>query len=218
MRNVRAVFSKQERAKYISHLDLVRVFSRAFARSHLPVWYTQGFNPHIYMTFALPLQLGIESSVETIDFRLVEDISDEQLITSVNAVLPRDIRILSVGEQTDGMETIAFAEYTLRFASADAGSVAEGYERFLAQPTAVTVKKTKRGEKEIDLKEYFTPLSAELSQGEFTASVRLSAGLDTNVNPSLLLAVMQPCLPPEDSYMLYIRRTAILEKDLTPFR
>ena len=58
---VRMFFSKTGRAKYISHLDTMRTFTRAFRRTSLPLWYTQGFNPHLYMTFPLPLALGVES-------------------------------------------------------------------------------------------------------------------------------------------------------------
>jgi radical SAM-linked protein len=65
--DIRVFFSKTGNAKYISHLDLYRSFSRAIQRSGLPVWITEGFNPHIYITFALPLALGIEGQEEAMD-------------------------------------------------------------------------------------------------------------------------------------------------------
>ena len=61
MQEIRLRFSKTDQAKYISHLDTNRVFSRAFARAKIDLWFTEGFNPHPYMSFSLPLSLGVES-------------------------------------------------------------------------------------------------------------------------------------------------------------
>ena len=67
--DVRLFYSKTGSAKYISHLDTMRAFQRAFRRCRdLDFWYTEGFNPHLYLTFALPLSLGYESGAETVDF------------------------------------------------------------------------------------------------------------------------------------------------------
>ena len=57
-RDLRLFYTKTGSAKYISHLDVMRAFQRAFRRSKIPVWYTEGFHPHLYLTFALPLSLG----------------------------------------------------------------------------------------------------------------------------------------------------------------
>ena len=59
--------------RFISHLDMTRFMSRTIRRAELPVWYTEGFNPHLYMTFALPLSLGFESDYEVVDIRLLDD-------------------------------------------------------------------------------------------------------------------------------------------------
>ena len=82
MIDIRLGFSKTDRAAYISHLDCNRLFQRAFKRSGLPVWYTQGFNPHVYLTFPLPLSLGTESLCETVDFRLTEETSMGRCLTA----------------------------------------------------------------------------------------------------------------------------------------
>ena len=60
MRCVRVWFHKTGPIRYISHLDLMRTMTRAIRRSRIPLWYTEGFNPHPYMTFALPLSLGMQ--------------------------------------------------------------------------------------------------------------------------------------------------------------
>ena len=73
MKNVRIWFEKKDTARYISHLDLNRCMARAFHKTRLPLWYTQGFNPHVFVSFAMPLSLGMNGVRECMDVRLVED-------------------------------------------------------------------------------------------------------------------------------------------------
>ena len=88
METVRVFFAKEGRLKYISHLDVTRCLARVFHRCGLPIWYTQGFNPHAYLTFALPLPLGVESRCESFAFRLTEEVNYEEVRDRLNAVLP----------------------------------------------------------------------------------------------------------------------------------
>ena len=75
--------------RFISHLDMTRFMSRTIRRAELPVWYTEGFNPHLYMTFALPLSLGFESDYEVVDIRLLDDNYDiSTLPLLLNGVCP----------------------------------------------------------------------------------------------------------------------------------
>ena len=89
MKTVRVFFAKEGRLKYISHLAVTRCLARVFKRSRLPIWYTQGFNPHAYLTFALPLPLGVESCCESFDFRLTEEVSCEEVTDRLNAGIAR---------------------------------------------------------------------------------------------------------------------------------
>ena len=95
MQTIRLWFKKEGLAKYISHLDLVRCMARALKRSGLPVWYTQGFNPHIYLTFAQPLSLGQESECEIMQFRLVEELPLNEVKDRLNAALPAGLQVLA---------------------------------------------------------------------------------------------------------------------------
>ncbi len=88
MREVRLRFSKTGQAKYISHLDTNRVFSRALARAKINLWYTQGFNPRPYMSFSLPLSLGVESYCENVDLRILDNLTDEEIKERMNNALP----------------------------------------------------------------------------------------------------------------------------------
>ena len=96
MPNLRLFYRKRGRAKYISHLDITRCMQRSLKRAGLPVWYTQGFNPHMYMTFALPLALGYESDYECMDLRFTHLMEFEEIQTRLNAALPRDIQVWKV--------------------------------------------------------------------------------------------------------------------------
>ena len=110
MIRLRAIFEKKDRAKYISHLDLNRCMLRTFRRSGLPIWYTEGFNPHPYFSFALALSLGYESSCEILDFNLNEELPFEEIKDKLNAVMPSGMKIISVAEQKLKITAIASAE------------------------------------------------------------------------------------------------------------
>ena len=92
MREVRLRFSKTDRCKYISHLDINRCMARALSRAKIPLWYTEGFNPHPYMSFSLPLSLGVESFCESVDLRIVGDITNQEIKDNLNEMLPEGIR------------------------------------------------------------------------------------------------------------------------------
>ncbi len=108
MKSVRIWFEKKGAACYISHLDLTRCMSRALKLSRLPVWYTEGFNPRIYMTYAMPLSLGVQGERECMDIRLTEERDCTKIIAALNEKLPKDIRALHAAEPRQKLEEIAF--------------------------------------------------------------------------------------------------------------
>lgn len=115
MINVRVFYHKTGRAKYISHLDIMRCMQRAVVRAGLPVWYTEGFNPHIYLTFSLPLSLGYESESEVMDFRLIDDgYPLDEVTVRLNRSLPPDIRVVRTASPVNKPEGIAAAVYEIK--------------------------------------------------------------------------------------------------------
>ena len=166
--NVRVFFNKIGVAKYISHLDLYRAFSRAVKRSGLPVWITEGFNPHIYMTFALPLALGIEGREESVDLRLTTPMNFAQIADKLNAVMPAGIRVIKVAEPVRKANDIQKARYEI------STEQVERLNDYLSQPVINIVKKTKKNVQEIDVK----PL-LQWESGVLT----LPAGSELNINP-----------------------------------
>lgn len=117
MKSTRIWFHKFGTAKYISHLDLNRCVARAFHKAKLPMWYTEGFNPHAFVTFALPLSLGVEGKHESMDIRLLEDMPKEEIIHRLNDALPKDIRVYDVTEPQMKPGKIAYADYEIRYAA-----------------------------------------------------------------------------------------------------
>ena len=191
MITMRLWFTKTGEAAYISLLDLQRVMQRAFKRSGLPVWYTQGFNPHIYMTFSAPLALGQESLCESLDFKTEAESFDWAagcgLLTSC---LPGGIKAVKI--EPAGMDPgcIAAACYTW---TADAGAAENARlaaEAYNAADTVPVQKKSKHKKvKEIDLKQYLPALHwAQQPDGTAAAQVTLPAGSTLTVNPALVLS------------------------------
>ena len=181
MKDVRVFFSKKGRLRFISHLDMNRFFTRVLRKSGLPLWYTEGFNPHLYLTFALPLSLGFESEYEVVDFRITDDSLDlAEVADKLSPVLPEDIKIIKVCEPVMKPGKISAAGFDLAFESE---TEAQDFFRFLKEGNIVVSKKTKRGSiKEINVSEKI--ISYSLSEN--TVSLILPAGND-NINPSLLV-------------------------------
>ena len=206
--NVRVFFSKAGRAIYISHLDLYRVFQRAVKRCKLPVWETQGFNPHIYITFTLPLALGTEGVCESLDTKLTEDISFEEIKDRLNSALPKDIRVLYAAEPVYKNTDVEKSEYEINV-SADFGKLTE----FFAQEQIITQKKTKKGISDIDLK----PMIEIVEHKEGFIKMRLPSGTETNINANLVFEAFEKQYNVEiDS--LIIKRTAVYCKNGEIFR
>ena len=211
MIKIRAVYEKRGRSKYISHLDLNRCMQRTFKRSGIPVWYTEGFNPHIYINFALPLSLGYESGCEIMDFNITEEMPLKNLIENLNRAMPEGIFIKKIYTPTTKHTAIKFADFKIAFS----GNVAESFNAFIGREHINTIKKTKKGEKEIDLKPDIKVVSLEETEGKTILVLRLPAGTEKNLNPSLVTDLFVPeCGSTE---ILSVERVAILDENEKEF-
>lgn len=189
---VRATFEKCGRAKYISHLDLNRCMLRTFRRSGLPIWYTEGFNPHPYYSFALALSLGFESSCEILDFNIIDDeMSMEEIRDKLNAVMPEGMGIVKVALQKQKITAIAKAEYTFSLVTDNADGLFEAAQSLLALPEILIEKKTKKGIKEVDIKPDMEILSCEKTSSSVDVRMYLPAGTQTNYNPTLFIEALR---------------------------
>lgn len=186
----RLKFSKINMAKYISHLDLLRCFTRAVMRSGLPVEYSQGFNPHQKMTFALPLPVGVTGESEFVDISFEDGkVSDETIMKRLNRSLPPDIRILSVGDLKHKAADIISAEYEVVL-HADKKISEKQIKDFFGEDEIIVLKKTKKKtEKPINILEYVRAWEV-LNEGENTMTLRLvlDAGGTRNLKPDMLIS------------------------------
>ena len=187
MRKIRVFFTKLGRAKYISHLDSNRCWMRSIKRSGLPVWYTEGFNPHMYLTFPLPLSLGYESVYECVDMRLLEEIPDSEVVARLNDSLPTDIRVFRCAEPVMDQKLIRWADYDILLETEEPARLNEELAAYLSQDEIKVWKKTKKAPKEIDLKPHFKVLSQTAGEEGVLLKLRCTTGIEVNINPSLLL-------------------------------
>ncbi|MDD2956533.1 MAG: TIGR03936 family radical SAM-associated protein [Oscillospiraceae bacterium] len=213
MRPVRVFYTKKDTAKYISHLDINRCFQRAIRRAGVSIWYTEGFNPHAYITFALPLSLGYESECETMDMRLLDEMPLEEVKERLNRALPEGLRVYRVAEPVEKPDAILWADYRVVLAAkgAEPGQAAEKLREYLSRETLPVIKRTKRGEKEIDLRPYLQLLEFSAGEEETELLLRLAAGGEMNVNPTLVLDSFCGACGMELEYVK-VARTAVWDK------
>ena len=224
MRSVRVWFTKTGGAKYISHLDLNRCMLRAVSRARIPVWYTEGFNPHPYITFALPLSLGLESEAEPMDMRVEGEISDEEIKAALVRVMPEGIRITGVTPVTDDAKDISYALYELDLDFKTAGEAVDfcGQAKTLVAQGGLKAQKTaKKGKgrmiKEIQLNDFIFRFEAHSGENRVTIQAVLSAGNTRNLNPALLLECLEKEIQTEIAYARIVRK-GLLKADFEAFR
>lgn len=173
--NVRIRFSKLGRLRYISHLDLCRTMVTAMVRAKIPMWYTEGFNPHPKMVFTQPLPLFAESECEYLDIKIVEPMSHSEIKKRLSAAFTPELYISDVYAPQSKFSDIAYAEYRIQ---------TKGFDRdlLLGAGELCAVKRGKDGvEKRVDIRPQIR--SASVSDGAVRAV--LSASADRYLNPEL---------------------------------
>ena len=188
MKSVRIMFSKTGRAKYVSHLDLVRAMTRAVRRADIPLWYTEGFNRHPYLTFASPLSLGYEGLRETMDIRMADDFPYDELAARLNAVLPEGLAVISAADVVAKAGDLAAAEYRLTI-HLPAAVIVDA----LSSGELLVEKRTKKKTmKTIDILPYFKNAVVEaVGENETVVTVALPSGGNENVNPGLFINALK---------------------------
>lgn len=226
-KTIRIKFRKVGSLQYISHLDLQRTFARVLVRADIPMWYTQGFNPHAKVIFGLPLSVGTESECEFIDLRLDRDIPPAEVRARLNRELTAEMEISEAYEPSSKLSDIAWARYEmcLRFSGADR-AVADRLQSLWTTSPLLMVKKTKSGDKEIDI----TPLVREIKviynddrPNEIRVRALLSASEGSYLNPEMLISAARRELgilsgdPAEEEYSI-LRSHVYLSDGVTEFR
>lgn len=226
---VRVKFAKTGLLQYISHLDLNRTLTRALVRARVPVWFTEGFNPHPKLVFATPLSVGAESVCEFCDLKTVTPPDCGKIRAGLSAALPEGLEILEVyvPEKTPEAKfaAIAFSEYKIRICTAGAGeALAAACAEALASPLTVT-KRTKSGEREMDLQTLIARAAVgfDAAAGELCIDILLPADSANFTNPELVIRALSARLgilqgPVTEEYYAILRTQLYLADKKTPFR
>lgn len=186
---VRIKFSKEGPVRFIGHLDIMRYFQKAIRRAGIDIAYSTGFSPHQIMSFASPLSVGHESCGEYFDVELNSITDTEDIKMHLNQTMAEGIQILQVAvlDETEGnaMASVAAADYLISFR--DSVSLPDDWKEkltaFYEKDKIPVIKKTKKGEREIDLKETIYQLEIREDQ----VYMLLDAGSGSNMKPGFVL-------------------------------
>ncbi|OOB76925.1 MAG: hypothetical protein BEN19_03265 [Epulopiscium sp. Nuni2H_MBin003] len=185
---VRGQFTKEGNVKFVGHLDTMRLFQRAIKIANIPVAYSEGFNPHSKVYFALPLSVGVSSVGEYIEIKTTADIDLEEARHALNKVLPIGIKLTSLFEVIEGtptlMSQVNAAAYVIIIEDEDIDKV----NNILNQPKIMTTKMNKKKKQvELDIKPLILDYSLSKNEDAVVMQVKLLAGSTKNLSPDLLV-------------------------------
>lgn len=204
----RIKFSKHGSMKFIGHLDVMRYFQKAFRRSRIEVKLSEGFSPHQIMSFASPLGIGLTTDGDYLDVTLVDDtLTTDYIFEKLQAEMNGEINLVHVSELSDdaknSMSIVCACDYEVfvkpdklsKFSKEYFSNLSENAEKFLEQETIVVTKKTKKSEKEMDIKEYIYEFrgvenkahSSDDSTPPNLLFMRLTSGSVLNIKPELVM-------------------------------
>ncbi len=191
MNKYRLKYQKSHQAQYISHLDFVRTIGRTFKRAKLPLKYTQGFNPHIIMSVALPISVGVLSDSEYMDIELTENINTSDLVNRINENIPLGLKIIEAKKLTDSdksfnkIDSAKYIVYTL-------GNGYKEIEKLLEMESIEVEKKTKKGISNVDIKKDIRNVKYVGCEEDYDVFImHLSAGSNSNLKPETVLKAME---------------------------
>lgn len=215
----RIIFKKEGRAKFISHLDLIRTMQRAFIRAGVGIKHTEGFNPHPYMNFALPLSVGVESVCELMDFELEGDIELSDVPAALNKKFPEGITVLDAYNSDIKFKEIAFLKVAGRLVY-DAGA-AEDYayklRNLFTDKELVVEKKTKRGMIQCNVSAGIREIEITAGDGEVSLIATLSVQAPI-ATPALLIEAVKVYQPESLPDFASFTRLEVFDINMNLFR
>ncbi len=213
MRNIRVFYAKKGRMKYVSHLDMNRYMVRLFKVAKIPAWYTEGFNQHLYLTFAQPLSLGITTDYDVIDLKITDDaFPNEMVLKCLQEKACEGIEILNVTEPWMKVSELTFASYTVVYKDDDAKLLAS-LEKLLNGNVIPAEKKGKKNKITLlNLAEKIKSIDTKIEDGVLTVKVILPAGNAETVNPMLFLQSFTSAGNRKPSVVTYNRDMLFNEK------
>lgn len=221
---IRIKFRKWGVMKFIGHLDMMRYFQKAVRRANIDIKYSEGYSPHQIMSFAAPLGVGITSDGEYFDIEVESTRSSKESIEAFNATMVDGVEVISYVKLPDhaktAMSIVAAADYQL--------SYKEGYEipyntakwrevimrEFVEAESFNIIKKTKKSEREVDLKPLVYEIRVDEVDGASVFFLKVSTGSVDNIKPELVLASLyERCHLIYDENAIQIHRCEVYARD-----
>lgn len=187
--NIRVKFRKYGCLKFIGHLDVMRYFQKAMRRAEIDVCFSEGFSPHMIMSFAAPLGVGLTSDGEYMDIAIKTAISSKEAVERLNAVMVEGMEVLSFRvlpeNSKNAMSIVAAADYEVRFREGyePDDTWQEKFQKFMAQSEIWVCKETKKGQQEVDIRPWVYQWKIEAG----VISMQVSTGSVQNLKPELLM-------------------------------
>lgn len=188
-------YTKCSDIKYVSHLELMRTIQRIFRRSELPVEYSKGFNPHIILSIAQPLSVGVYSKAEYMDVEFSEEVEGNHIKDQFNDNAPMGIKVVDVVKVKDkegekklpqAMAAVEAARYTMELRCIDGKAVEEKLNGLMKSSEWNIVKKSKKGEKEVNIKPLIKELKFNVRDNVLYIDTLVTAGSKENLSAQLL--------------------------------
>lgn len=187
---IRVKFRKYGVMRFIGHLDVMRYFQKAIRRADIDIAFSEGFSPHMIMSFAAPLGVGLTSDGEYFDIEIGQELSSASAVKRLNNVMAEGMEVLSFRKIADGkasnaMSIVAAADYEVRFREGcePAGDWQNTFAAFMGQESIRVVKKTKKSEQELDIR----PMIYQWEVRGDALFFQLSTGSAANLKPELVM-------------------------------
>ena len=212
---IRIKFAKEGTMKFIGHLDMMRYFQKIMRRADVDICYSTGFSPHQIMSFAAPLGVGMESRGEYVDIEVKSTDSSEEMLRRINEVMVDGSEVLSYralpDDASNAMSIVSAADYRLRFREGyepeDWRDFMDGLLSFMKQEQILILKKTKKSEKEVDIRPMIYELHEEENHAIF---LKVATGSSANLKPSAVIqAYMDSRNLPLSEFALMITRLEV---------
>jgi len=217
----RLLFEKLGNAVWISHLDLMRLFQRAFKRAGLHLKHTQGFNPRPSVSIALPLSVGIESRCELLDFELDgQNIPNEEIQSRLNEALVDGIRVISVYDDGNKLNKLAFLDCTvsLTYDAPIPGNAVSKIEELFNRESLTVERKSKNGPVEQNIISMIRTIQVQKTDEKTLALLARICCQNPSLNPMLLSAAVCRYLPELAPDFVNCRREALYDLEGNPFK
>lgn len=221
---IRIKFRKWGVMKFVGHLDMMRYFQKAVRRANIDIRYSEGFSPHQIMSFAAPLGVGITSDGEYFDIEVNSTLSSKESVTAFNQTMVDGVEVTSYVQLPDNAKTamsiVAAADYRLSYKDGYISpySVQEWKDileqKFYNPSEFLITKKTKKSEREVDLKPLVYAFSVEEQEGKPVFFLQVSTGSVDNIKPELVLSSVYETMGiPYDENAIQIHRLEVYARD-----